>query len=354
MAEQKNIKLADLKMFCSAVLEQEGMCKEYARICAEVLSETDAFGTYSHGTKNLHNYIRKIRAGGIEVKAKPEVVSEGPAYALVDAHNALGLISSYKSMELACDKAAKTGIAIVCVKNSSHFGAAGYYANMAAKRDMVGLSMSNVDPNMTIPGARGMVLGNNPLAYAAPAISTPSVFLDIAMSNVASLKVIQARKDGISIPNTWIVDREGLPTTDPSHYPEEGAMQPMAAHKGYGLALMVEILTGVLSGGGMSMMGEIVSWCFDIEKPNNVCHTFIAIDIDKFIGKKLFKTRVENMIQRLRKAPKAKGAERILVPGEIEWNNHAVAETQGLTLPADVTGSLMELSEESGILINWS
>lgn len=343
------IKLQDLKAFCKEALMKEGMKEEYAGIVAEVLSETDAFGTNSHGTKNLHNYLKKFRAGGIDIKAEPEIIKEGPAFAAFDAHKSLGIVPSVKAMELACTKAETEGIAIATVRNSCHFGAAGYYANIAAKRGLIGFSMSNVDPNMTVPGARGMLLGNNPFAYAAPAATTPSVFLDIAMSNVASLKVVQARKDGKEIPPTWIVDKDGLPTTDPSHYPEEGAMQPMAAHKGYGLSVMVELLTGILSGGCTSMGGDIVSWCFEMEKPNNVCHTFIAINPKMFLGEEKLSDRVETMAGILRTAPKAKGAERIYTPGEIEWSKHAIAEEEGFSIPADVEESLKGLAEESGI-----
>lgn len=343
------IKLEKLKSFCKTALVKEGMKEEYAQMVAEVLSETDAFGTNSHGTKNLHNYIKKFRVGGIDIKAEPEIVAEGPAFALVDAKKALGMIPSVQAMELACKKAETAGIAIVAVRNSCHYGAAGYYANIAARKGLIGLSMSNVDPNMTAPGARGMLLGNNPFAYAAPANTTPSVFLDIAMSNVASLKVVQARKDGKEIPPTWIVDKDGLPTTDPSHYPEEGAMQPMAAHKGYGLSIMVELLTGILSGGCTSMGGEIVSWCFEMEKPNNVCHTFIAINPKLFLGEEKVADRVEDMATALRSAPKAKGSNRIYTPGEIEWGKHVIAENEGFTIPADVEASLRGLAEDLGL-----
>lgn len=343
------IKLGDLKDFCKKALVKEGMKEAYADIVAEVLSETDAFGTNSHGTKNLHNYLKKFRAGGIDIQGEPEIVREGPAFALMDAHKTLGMIPSVQAMELACRKAETEGIAVVTVRNSCHFGAAGYYANIAAKKGLIGISMSNVDPNMTAPGARGMLLGNNPFAYAAPANTTPSIFLDIAMSNVASLKVVQARKDGKEIPPTWIVDKDGLPTTDPSHYPEEGAMQPMAAHKGYGLSIMVELLTGILSGGCTSMGGDIVSWCFEMEKPNNVCHTFMAINPKLFLGAEAVSRRVETMGEILRNAPKAKGVERIYMPGEIEWDKHTAAEEEGFCIPADVEDSLKGLAEESGI-----
>lgn len=339
------IKIQALKDFCTAALIHEGMSEAFAKIVAEVLAETDAYGTHSHGTKNLHNYIRKFRVGGADIKAVPDIIREGVSFALIDAKDALGMIPSVQAMELACDKAAKTGIALVTVKNSCHFGAAGYYANMAAERGMIGLAISNVDPNMTAPGARSMMIGNNPLAYAAPAITRPSLFLDIALSNVASLKVIQARKDGTSIPDNWIVDKDGLPTTDPGHYPEEGAMQPMAAHKGYGLAVMVDLLTGLLSGGATSMSGDIVSWVFDLDKANKVSHTFIAIDPSLF-GIDDVAERTEAMADQLRQAPKAKGSDRIYTPGEIEWDKHQKAREEGISLPADVEASLRGLAEE--------
>ncbi len=342
------IMLSDLKSFCTEVLIKEGMTAADAAVTAEVLAETDAFGTNSHGTKNLAGYIDKAHVGGVDLKARPEIVSEGPAFANIDANSCLGMVSSSMAMELACEKASKAGIAIVTVKNSCHFGAAGYYANMAARKGLIGIAMSNVDPNMTIPGAKGMVIGNNPFAYAAPAKSVPTVFLDVAMSNVASLKVVQARKDGKQIPDTWIVDKDGLPTTDPSHYPEEGAMQPFAAHKGYGLAVFVELLSGILSGGCTSMSGDIVSWCFEPEKKNNVCHAFMAID-PKLFGTADIADRVETMSATLREAPKALNAARIFTPGEIEWEKHLKGDKEGVELPAAVEGSLKALSEKSGV-----
>lgn len=349
--KQKTIKLDDLKEFCFQVLLKEGMNEDDARITAEVLSETDGYGTHSHGTKNLHNYIRKMRTGGMDINGAYEIVIDGPSYTLIDANSAIGMVPAYKAMEMAVKKAKNNGIACAVVKNASHFGAAGYYANMAAKENLIGLVFSNVDANMTIPGAKGKVMGNNPLAYGVPAGKYPPIFLDIAMSSVASLKVVQARKDGKSIPDNWITDAEGLPTTDPSRYPEKGAMQPMSAHKGYGLALLVEILTGVLSGGGV--MNEVPSWLFSMEEKNNVSHMFIVIDVSKFMGPDLFNDRIENMIEYLHSTPKAKGTERIYYPGEIEWERYNSCLKNGLALPKDLEESLAGLQEESGIKINW-
>ena len=195
------------------------------------------------------------------------------------------------------------------------------------------------------------MLGNNPFSYAVPAGEYHSVFLDIAMSTVASLKVIQAQKDGRSVPDTWIIDKDGLPTTDPSKYPNEGAVQPMAAHKGYGLAVMVELLTGVLSGG--AVMKEVPSWLFNREEKNSVSHFFITIDVSKFMPFDMFTGRVESMVDYLHNVPKAVGSDKVYYPGEIEWNKKAAAFEQGLTLTPDVVASLEGLSEESNIPIKW-
>jgi LDH2 family malate/lactate/ureidoglycolate dehydrogenase len=342
------IRIEDLKDFCIAVLCKEGMSLSNAEATAEVLVETDAFGTHSHGTKNLDGYIRKAHVGGLDLLSYPEIITEGPAYAVLDAHDGIGMVAGTIGMDMAVEKAKTSGISLVSVKNSCHYGAAGYYANYAALNGCIGISMSNVDPNMTVPGAKGMVIGNNPFAYAAPSKRYPTIFFDVALSSVASLKVVQAKSDGTSIPPHWIVDKDGLPTTDPSKYPEEGAMQPMAAHKGYGLAVMVDLLSGLLINGCTSVGKEIPSWCFALEKTNNVCHTFIAIDPSKFSDTGL-PERVELMAQQLRSADKAMDSTRIYTPGEIEWEKHLKAEEEGIVLPLAVEQSLMELSQYSKV-----
>lgn len=346
----QNIKYDNLIKFCAETLVKEGMNTADADLTAEVLVKTDAFGIYSHGTKNLHDYIRKIRAGGISINIDPEVVNEGPSYALIDAKDSIGMISSHRAMDICIEKAKDTGVAIVVTKNANHFGAAGYYSNMAAEKNMIGICMSNVDPNMTIPGAKEKIIGNNPISYAVPSRDNPSIFLDIALSSVASLKVIQAKKDGNKIPNTWIVDKDGKPTDNPDNYPEEGAMLPMAAHKGYGLALMVDLLTGVLANGGTSLTGEIDSWLFNMEQPNNVSQTFVVIDISKFISVDDYKDRTKRIGDIIYGTPKVSGVERLYLPGEMEWDKF---NKNTLELPEDVVDSLIGLSKESGINLIW-
>lgn len=348
----KKINLEELHRFSEAALLKAGVSEENAKTVAEVLISTDMFGVLSHGTKNLYQYIQKMQQGGLDAKAEPTVEAEGPAWAIVNGNAAIGMVTSCKAMKLAIQKAKECGIGYVGVKNSCHFGAAGYYANLAAKEGMIGLSMSNTDPNMSIPNSAGVALGNNPFSFAAPLKNGKSVFLDIALSNVAALKVVMAREKGISVPDTWLIDSDGKPTTDPSHFPGGSFLQPMAAHKGYGLAIMVEILTSIITCSGM--MSDVASWNLDLPKKNNAGHAFIAIDVSKMIPMELFAERMERMVNELKNAPKAKHAEKIFLPGEMEWERYEAARERGSIELTDAMVENMEhLSEMMELPIHW-
>lgn len=190
------VKIDELLRFCTEVLVKSGLTEENAKTAAETLVTTDTFGVLSHGTKNLYGYVQKMQAGGLDALAVPVVEKEGPAWAMVNGNAAIGMLTADFAMHKAIEKAKKTGIAYVGVHNSCHFGAAGYYANLAAKAGMIGLSMSNGDPVMAVPNSSGVVIGNNPFAFAAPLGNGRSVFLDIALSNVAALKVVMAKEKG--------------------------------------------------------------------------------------------------------------------------------------------------------------
>jgi ureidoglycolate dehydrogenase (NAD+) len=250
-------------------------------------------------------------------------------------------------MELAIEKAGRAGTAYVGVRGSSHFGAAGYYATMAVEHDMIGFSMCNVDPGVTIPGARGSVLGTNPIAYAVPAGEEYPVFLDIATSTVAASKVYAAAALGKPIPDNWLIDDEGLPTTDPTGYPQHGALIPMAGHKGYGLALLVEILTAALTGAGMR--DQVKSWVLDLPDPTNEGHAFVAINVEAVMPKELFKSRMDDLIRGIKDSPRAKGVDRIYLPGEMEWERRAEALSHGMYLPEDVIASLAGTAADVGL-----
>jgi LDH2 family malate/lactate/ureidoglycolate dehydrogenase len=323
-----------------------GFDQKDANTVAEVLVTTDTWGTFSHGTNHLRNYLKKISAGGINPKAKPEVILEGQAWGVINGHAAMGMVTGCRAMELAIQKAGTEGIGYVAVRNSSHFGAAGYYANMAVKRDMIGIAMSNADANMVAPGGRKSVIGNNPFAYAAPAGKEYPIFLDIAMSATASTKIFAAKAKGNIVPEGWITDGDGLPTTELGDWPNVGSMLPMAGHKGYGLALMVEVLAGVLSGSGVTQ--GVKPWLGILSEGSETGHAFIAIDVGRFMPIAEFKQRMDTMIRDIHGSPKAKGSDRIWLPGEMEWERREVALREGMLMPEIVLNSLAKLSKEVG------
>jgi ureidoglycolate dehydrogenase (NAD+) len=343
----KMIKVEKLTEFCVAALRAVGMREADANTTANVLVTTDTWGTFSHGTHHLPNYINKIRAGGIDPLATPEVVVDTPALAVVDGHNSIGMVASCYAMRLAIEKARAIGLAYVSVKNGNHFGAAGYYANMAAQEGMIGLAMSNADPNMAPPGGRASVIGNNPFAYAAPSGDEPPIVLDMALSTTAATKILAAKQKGAKIPDNWIIDSEGRSTTEVGDWPASGSLLPMAGHKGYGLAIMVEVLAAVLSGGAVAL--DVNNWLDNLAVPPGLGHSFIVINIGKIMPIDQFKGRVDKMIREIKTSPTAAGCDRIYLPGEIEWEKRNSALKEGISMPSQIILSLSELSVSIGL-----
>lgn len=336
-----------LEGFCVEAMRRAGMTEEDTRMAADVLVTTDTWGTHTHGTKQLRNLMKNFREGRMDIKTRAELVGEGPGWARFDGHASMPMPTAVRAMETAVAKAKNTGIAISTVCNSGHYGAAGYYAWLATTHDMIGLSFSNVDPGVAAPGSRGSVLGTNPLAYAVPAGKEHPVMMDIATSVVAASKIYALRQLGKPLPEGWIVDGDGLPTTDPGNYPLAGALLPMAGHKGYGIGLMVELLTGVLAGGAFGR--DVRSWVFGDALPVNQSHTFIAINVSVFEPIEEFKLRTDALIRQIKDAPKAKGSDRIWLPGEKEWEYLEDALANGIALPQDVRASLKGLAEDLGM-----
>ncbi|MHB1295368.1 MAG: Ldh family oxidoreductase [Anaerolineae bacterium] len=347
----KNVITVDeLTKFSESAMVHNGLRSEDAKTAAKVLVTTDTWGVHTHGTKQLKPLMMNVRDGRINVDAKPEIVAEGPAWALFDSHFAMPMVTCTQAMQTAMRKAAECGIGYAGVRHSTHFGAAGYYASLALEEDMLGLSMSNVDKCMTVPGAKGQVMGTNPMAFAIPAGREFPVFLDIATSAVAASKVFAARALGKTIPETWLVDDDGKPTTDPTIFPESGALLPMAGYKGYGLGIFIEVLSAVLT--GSSITGEVKSWIKDIPEPADQGHAFIALNVGAIMPIDEFKARMDWMIAYFHAAPKAEGSGRIgsgriYLPGEMEWERRQKALAQGIALPDDVVANLRVVAQDA-------
>jgi LDH2 family malate/lactate/ureidoglycolate dehydrogenase len=344
MSSQRRVDPQKLLLFCVEAMKGSGMREEDARVTADVLVDADLWGTFTHGTKSLYPYLQKIQLNAIDPQASPEVLRESAAWAIIDGHAAMGMVTATVAMRLAIQKAKSVGIAYVGVKNGSHFGAAGCYANMAAESQMIGLAMSNADPNMTVPGGNTSIIGNNPLAVAIPAGVERTIILDIAMSAVAAGKILAAKQLGTPIPSDWLVDADGTPTADYSLWPKVGSMLPMGGYKGYGLALVIESLAAVMTGAGITT--QVTSWSRNLSSRTNTGYAFVAIDVGAMMPIDEFKQRMDSMIRAIRNSPKASWAKRIYLPGEMEWEKRDEALAHGIALPQDVIQALAQLAEE--------
>ncbi len=345
---QKPIPVDDLQAFASQALRRLKLSDAHARIAAEALVTTDSWGVFTHGTKLLPGYARRVRGGGIRADTEPAIVREGPGWAVVDARSTMGQVSSVFAMRVAMEKARAVGVAYVGVRNGNHFGAAGYYAWLAAREGLIGIAMSNDIPSVAAPGSRLAVTGSNPIAYAVPAGDHDPILLDVATSTVAGGKVYAARAQGKPIPPDWLIGPDGLPTTDGSLYPQKAVLTPMAGHKGYGIALLVESLSGILSGAAVTW--QVGTWIFgDPALPTNHGAAFIAFDVGAIAPLDEFRRKVDGLIREIHAVPTAPGFEGVLVPGEAEWARRRKALAEGIPLPEEPRELLRKLGAEVGL-----
>ena len=340
------IQIENLEAFCIAAMVDAGLSQGDAELSAKVFATTDSWGTFTHGTRQIRGLMKNARRGRLVATAKERIVIEGPSWAVIDACDGMPTSISYRAVELALKKAGETGMCYIGVRGSSHFGAAGFYSNMIAEGGMLGMSFCNVEPCMTVPGGKSRILGTNPIAWAAPTGTNRTIMLDIATSAVAATKIFAAKNEGREIPDTWLVDDDGVPTTNPNEFPEKGSQLPMAGHKGYGLAVLVEILTATMS--GAAMMSGVQSWVADTDEPSNQGHAFLAMNVSAMMPESEFHARMKTMCDEIKEADMAPGYE-IFLPGEMEWNNREKALVDGIAMPEDVLISLRGLAEDSGL-----
>jgi len=344
----KTVSAKSLTDFCIKALKKVGVSDADAQVTIDALVMTDLWGVHTHGVKLLPGYIRRLRAGGIRTDNPPKVAREGPGWVIVDGGSSLGQVVSRFAMERAIEKARQIGVAYAGCFNSCHFGAAGYWAWLAARQKMIGLSMANDVPTVVAPGSRRAVLGSNPLAFAIPAGNADPIMLDISTGAVAGGKIYAAQKLGKPIPDNWMVGPNGLPTTDLHLFPDQAALLPMAGHKGYGLALLIEVLSGALTGAAMTW--GVRAWMkSDPSLPTLHGAAFLAIDVSAISPYQQFADRIDALVREIHEAPKADGTQRIYLPGEIEWEKYRIATQQGIELPEDVKMSLQEMAESLGL-----
>jgi LDH2 family malate/lactate/ureidoglycolate dehydrogenase len=338
-----------LQSFTAAFFTKLGLTPEEAEGAAEILVTSDLRNIESHGVPRLDMYLFMFREKIFVPDAPFQIVRESGATALVDGGGGLGMVVGRKAMELAIRKARETGIGMVAVTNSSHFGMAGFYAEMAVKHDMIGLSMTNAAPQHIPTNGRTPRLGTNPLAFAAPAKEERPFLLDMATTAVAYGKIEIAARYERPVPLGWGFDENGQPTTDSLAILKSRTLNPLgsfselSSHKGYGLASLVDILTGVLSGMGHSVKVSRL----------RAGHFFGALRIDAFRDVAEFKAEMDEFIRDMHATPPATGAERVYVAGEKEYLAQEENLRLGIPLHPKVVHRLRELGKEFGIAVEF-
>ena len=315
-----NINVQEAKDTITKIFMNVGVNKDEATIISQMLVEADQRGVHSHGILCTARYVKLIKEGKMRPNMNINVLKDNGVVAVWDGNHSSGQILGYRSMEEAIKKAKEHGIGVVCVKGANHFGALAYYAQMAQRAGMIGTALGTGDSTMAPWGGCEKVIGNNPISVAAPARNEVSPVLDMAMTVVATGKVSNMKRQGATeIPEGWGLDREGVPTTSMKDY---YTIPPMAGYKGWGMAVMVDILAGVLFGGGTGDRAK--------DSADGPSIMMIAMDISAFNDEEKYYNDVDARINELKSSKKAKYSNGILMPGEIEANKFAASEESGI------------------------
>ncbi|NLL62464.1 MAG: Ldh family oxidoreductase [Candidatus Atribacteria bacterium] len=337
-----------------------GVPEEDARICANVLITADKRGIDSHGISRFKPiYYDRIKAGIQSPVTNFEVVKEGPTTAVVDGHNGMGQVIAHKSMEIAINKASQLGMGMVAVKNSTHYGIAGYYALMAAEKGMVGINGSNARPSVAPTfGVEGM-LGTNALTFALPTDEEFPFYLDFSTSMVQRGRIELYAREGKEIPEGWVIGSDGKAKTNPQEILEdlvkgEAALTPLggigvetAGYKGYGYATVVEILSAAFTA---SKFLKMLSGIEDGKQvPINLGHFFIAINISSFIELESFQKTAGDILRMLRASKKAPGADRIYTAGEKEYLFWLERKDKGVPLNKSLQKEILSVQRDLGL-----
>jgi len=324
MTEYRQINTEKVQRFCEDVFYSLNFSRDESRIITDVILRADLYNIESHGVQRLIRYFDEIKSGMVDVAAKPEIVHETAVSAVIDARKSMGQLVGVQGMELAVQKAKAAGCGMVTVRNSNHYGIAGYYSNMALEHDLLGVSMTNTEAISVPTFSRKAMIGSDPIAIAMPADPVPFSF-DAATTVVPRGKLEVYNKNGKPLPSEWALDADGRPSTDAAEVlhniihklgggiaPLGGSGETNGGHKGYGFGLAVEIFTAIFSGGLTANYVAV--------KPdhNGICHFFMALDYGIFGDKKAIKASLSAFLGELRESEKAEGQGRIYTHGEKE------------------------------------
>ena len=339
------VKISQSKLheFITSLFNEVGVPKEEAKMVADVLMKAELRGIKSHGVSRIPIYIKRLELGVVSTKSNLTILKETACTALLDGGYGLGQVLGTKAMRIAIEKAEATGIGMVGLNKSHHYGIAAFFSEMAIKHNMIGFSCCNTKAMMPPPGGASRAIGNNPFSFAFPSGEQLPVIFDCACSTVAEGKIIVSKNAGKSIPEGWALDVSGNPTTDPSEA-LKGFILPAGGPKGYGMAVVMELLSGVLTKAATGT--HLTSIYADVDKPQNCGNFFAAIKIDAFDDVEDFKKRMDAYILDLKNSKRAKGVEQIYMPGEIELRNEIKLGESDLEISDESYLPLKELANK--------
>ncbi len=348
MGNSINYSYGNLKRFCTDAFVKFGFTAEESDIIVDVLLTSDLYGIESHGMQRLVRYHKGIEKGLIKLNTKPEIVFETPVSAVIEGNDGMGQLLGYKAMNIAIEKAKKTGMAIVTVRNSNHYGIAGYYAKMACKEGLIGMSMTNSEAIMVPTFGRLAMLGSNPIAIAMPA-EPFDFFFDASTTVVTRGKLEIYNKLQKPLPEGWALDSTGKGSSDAADVlknivakagggimPLGGEFEQSGSHKGYGYGMLCEIFTSILSMG-------LTSNHTHIGGKGGTCHGFIAINPAVFGDPDAIRDHLSTLLKELRESPKAEGAERIYTHGEKEVYAYEDRLKNGIDVNINTVAEMVDL-----------
>jgi LDH2 family malate/lactate/ureidoglycolate dehydrogenase len=336
-----------LQAYIAMAFVEVGMPQADAHKVATLMASADLQGSDGHGVIRLVPYVKRIRAGGVNLRPNMRVVHERAGSAVIDGDNGMGHLVVSRAVELAIDKARTTGVAWVGARACNHAGPASLYARMPIEHDMIGLYFAVGNANHLPPwGGAEMLLSTNPIACGIPTLHEPPVVLDMATTVAAYGKVKAKAKAGEMMPEGWMIDRQGKPLLDPKRA-EEGFLLPIGGHKGYGLALIVGLLAGTLQGAAMGR--DVIDFNKDSVTPTNTGQAILVIDLRAFGDLAAFKARVDTLVRDIRASERLDGVARIWLPGEQSHLRRERYRVEGIPVSAGVVNEIAAMAREIGI-----
>ncbi len=332
---------ADLEALARAAFRGLGLPEEDAALASSVLVLADLFGVTTHGVARIVAYGERMALGGIATRPDIAVERVAPSLIRVDGDNGVGPLVGRRALDAAMEAAAETGMAMALARGSNHFGPIAPYAYLAARKGFATIIGSNATTTIAPWGGRDTRLGNNPMGFGFPRPGGDPIMLDMAMSVAARAKIRKAKDAGQPIPEGWAADADGRPTTDPAEA-LKGFLLPVGGHKGYGLALMVDMLAGLMS--GAAYLTRVSSWSENPERAQDLGHFFIVFDAGRLMPEAELVRRVDDFSAIIHDTPAADPSRPVMLPGEIELASMARQRREGIAIPAELRRKLEALA----------